>query len=104
MEYEKDKINRLINYKDNINNEILKNDLEWIIGNYNEYFMKIKDYENKQKEYNRMLKKYFNIEDEKAILKEKLELRTKRYIFIKEKYRELETKYNAYCKNFKNMI
>lgn len=104
MVYEKDKIKRLINYKDKYTEGQLKNDLEWIIEIYNEYFMKIKDYENKQKEYNRMIKKYFNIEDEKATLKEKLELRTKRYIYIKEKYRELESKYNAYCKNFKNMI
>ena len=41
MIYEKDKIRRLIEYKDKITNAQIKNDLEWIVECYNEYFNKL---------------------------------------------------------------
>ena len=45
MIYEKDKIRRLIEYKDKIINEQIKNDLEWILGAYNKCFVDKRDYE-----------------------------------------------------------
>ena len=58
MIYEKDKINRLIEYKDNYTQGQLKNDLEWILEAYNEYFIIDKEYEYQKKEYKKMLNKY----------------------------------------------
>ena len=43
MIYEKDKIRRLIEYKDKITNAQIKNDLEWIVECYNEYFVNSKN-------------------------------------------------------------
>ena len=93
MVYEKDKIRRLIEYKDKITNTQIKNDLEWIVARYNEYFVNNKDYEYQQKEYKTILNKYYVAEDEKANLKEEL-------VLIKRKYKVLKQS----CENFKSMI
>ena len=37
MVYEKDKIRRLIEYKDKITNTQIKNDLEWIVASYKKH-------------------------------------------------------------------
>lgn len=93
MNYEKDKIRRLIEYKDKITNTQIKNDLEWIVARYNEYFVNSKDYEYQSKEYKTVLNKYYVSEDEKASLKEELCL-------IKRKYKVLKDS----CENLKSMI
>lgn len=93
MIYEKDKIRRLIEYKDKITNTQIKNDLEWIVASYNEYFVNSKDYEYQSKEYKVVLNKYYVAEDEKASLKEELDL-------FKRKYRVLKQS----CENLKSMI
>ena len=93
MNYEKDKIRRLIEYKDKITNTQIKNDLEWIVASYNEYFVNSKDYEIQSKQYKTVLNKYYVVEDEKANLKEELDL-------IKRKYKVLKQS----CENFKSMI
>lgn len=93
MVYEKDKIRRLIEYKDKITQSQIKNDLEWIVARYNEYFVNSKDYEYQSKEYKVVLNKYYVAEDEKASLKEELDL-------FKRKYRVLKQS----CENFKSMI
>ena len=93
MIYEKDKIRRLIEYKDKITNTQIKNDLEWIVECYNEYFVNSKDYEYQKKEYKTILNKYYVADDDKASLKEELDL-------IKRKYKVLKQS----CENFKSMI
>ena len=93
MVYEKDKIRRLIEYKDKITNTQIKNDLEWIVASYNEYFVNRKDYEIQSKQSKTGLNKYYVVEDEKANLKEELDL-------IKRKYKVLKQS----CENFKSMI
>jgi len=93
MIYEKDKIRRLIEYKDKITQSQIKNDLEWIVTRYNEYFVNSKDYEYQSKEYKTVLNKYYVSEDEKANLKEELDL-------VKRKYKILKQS----CENFKSMI
>ena len=84
MVYEKDKIRRLIEYKDKITNTQIKNDLEWIVARYNEYFVNSKDYEYQQKEYKKVLNKYYIAEDEKASLKEELCLIRRKYKVLKQ--------------------
>ena len=93
MVYEKDKIRRLIEYKDKITQLPIKNDLEWIVASYNEYFVNSKDYEYQQKEYKTILNKYYVAEDEKASLKEELDL-------IKRKYKVLKLS----CEKSKDVI
>ena len=93
MIYEKDKIRRLIEYKDKITQLPIKNDLEWIVASYNEYFVNSKDYEYQQKEYKTILNKYYVAEDEKASLKEELDL-------IKRKYKVLKLS----CEKSKDVI
>lgn len=93
MIYEKDKIRRLIEHKDKITNTQIKNDLEWIVASYNEYFVNSKDYENEKKQYKTILNKYYVSEDEKANLKEELDLFKRKYKVLKQS-----------CENFKSMI
>ena len=93
MIYEKDKIRRLIEHKDKITNTQIKNDLEWIVASYNEYFVNSKDYEYQKKEYKTILNKYYVSEDEKASLKEELDLFKRKYKVLKQS-----------CENFKSMI
>ena len=84
MVYEKDKIRRLIEYKDKIIQPQVKNDLEWIVARYNEYFVNSKDYEYQKKEYKTILNKYYVSEDEKANLKEELDLIKRKYKVLKQ--------------------
>ena len=84
MVYEKDKIRRLIEHKDKITNNQIKNDLEWIVARYNEYFVSSKDYEYQSKEYKTVLNKYYVSEDEKASLKEELCLIKRKYKVLKQ--------------------
>lgn len=84
MIYEKDKIRRLIEYKDKITNIQIKNDLEWIVECYNEYFVNSKDYETQSKQYKTVLNKYYIAEDEKASLKEELDLFKRKYKALKQ--------------------
>jgi ethanolamine ammonia-lyase large subunit len=93
MNYEKDKIRRLIEYKDEVDNTQIKNDLEWIVASYNEYFVNSKDYEYQSKEYKTILNKYYVAEDEKANLKEEL-------ILIKRKYKVLKQS----CEKSKDVV
>lgn len=104
MIYEKDKINRLINYKDKITQPQIKNDLEWILARYNEHFVNSKDYEYKEKEYRLILKKYYNSEDEKEKIKEELSLIKRKYDVLKRNCSELQNAYRRCCKKLKNMI
>lgn len=93
MIYEKDKIRRLIEYKEKITNTQIKNDLEWIVECYNEYFVSSNEYEIQSKQYKNVLNKYYVAEDDKASLKEEIRL-------IKRKYKVLKDS----CENFKSMI
>ena len=104
MEYEKAKINRLIDYKDKIIDDNIKNDLEWILGQYNDYYINNKEYKTREFEYNEMLKKYYDVEDEKKFLKERLQKIKHKYIVLRRIYRELEVKYKDCCKKLKSMI
>ena len=104
MVYEKDKIKHLIEYKDKIINEQIKNDLEWILEAYNEQYVDYKRYEKKRKEYATMMERYYTIEDEKANFKEKLYLLKRKYNVLKCNYRELQEDYRTCCKKIKNMI
>ena len=84
MVYEKDKIRRLIEYKDKITQSQIKNDLEWIVARYNEYFVNSKDYEIQSKQYKTVLNKYYVSEDEKASLKEELDIIKRKYKVLKQ--------------------
>ena len=65
MIYEKDKIRRLIDYKDKITDNDIKNDLEGILEQYNSNYMEIKDYESKEQLCIRIMKEYYNFEEKK---------------------------------------
>ncbi|MBQ2349673.1 MAG: hypothetical protein II393_00110 [Cytophagales bacterium] len=104
MEYEKAKINRLIDYKDKIIDDNIKNDLEWILEQYNSNYMEIKDYKSKEQLYNRIMKEYYNFEDEKMELKDKITRLKNKYRTLRRIYRELEVKYNESCKKLKSVI
>ena len=93
MIYEKDKIRRLIEYKDKVNNTQIKNDLEWIVECYNEYFVRSNDYEIQSKQYKTVLNKYYVVAEDKARIKKELRL-------MKQKYGTLKDS----CENFKSMI
>lgn len=104
MEYEKAKINRLIEYKDKIIDNDIKNDLEWILGQYNSNYMQIKEYKSKEQLYNRIMKEYYNFEDEKIELKNTITRLKNKYRTLRRIYRELEVKYKESCKKLKSMI
>lgn len=104
MVYEKDKIRRLIEYKDKITQSQIKKDLEWILEAYNSNYMQIKDYKSKEQLYNRIMKEYYNFEDEKMELKDTITRLKNKYRTLRRIYRELEEKYKESCKKLKNMI
>ena len=104
MIYEKDKIRRLIEYKDKITQSQIKNDLEWILEQYNSNYMEIKDYESKEQLYSRIMKEYYNFEDEKIELKDTITRLKNKYRTLRRIYRELEVKYKESCKKLKSMI
>jgi len=104
MEYDKDKIRRLIEYKDKITQSQIKNDLEWILEQYNSNYMEIKDYKSKEQLYNRIMKEYYNFEDEKIELKDTITRLKNKYRTLRRIYRELEVKYKESCKKLKSMI
>ena len=104
MIYEKDKIRRLIEYKDKITQSQIKNDLEWILEQYNSNYMEIKDYKSKEQLYNRIMKDYYNFEDEKMELKDTITRLKNKYRTLRRLYRELEVKYKESCKKLKSMI
>ncbi len=84
MIYEKDKIRRLIAYKDEIINETIKNDLEWILGAYNDYFVNNREYEKSFYEKKDLAQKYYNSEEEKETLKEELYILKRKYRMLKD--------------------
>lgn len=98
MEYEKAKINRLIEYKDTIIDDDIKKDLEWILEQYNDYYINNKEYKIRESEYNEMLKKYYDIEDDKKFLKERLQKIKHKYTVLRRIYRELKLNYKDCCK------
>ena len=104
MIYEKDKIRRLIEYKDKITNTQIKNDLEWILEQYNSNYMEIKDYESKEQLYSRIMKEYYNFEEKKMELKDTITRLKNKYRILRRLYRELEVKYKESCKKLKSMI
>ena len=104
MMYEKDKIRRLIDYKDKITDNDIKNDLEWILEQYNSNYMEIKDYESKEQLCIRIMKEYYNFEDEKMELKNTITSLKNKYRTLRRIYRELEVKYKESCKKLKSMI
>lgn len=104
MVYEKDKIRSLIEYKDKITQSQIKNDLEWILEQYNSNYMEIKDYESKEQLYSRIMKEYYNFEDEKIELKDTITRLKNKYRTLRRIYRELEVKYKESCKKLKSMI
>lgn len=104
MIYEKDKIKRLIEYKDKIIGEQEKNDLEWILGQYNSNYITINDYKSKEQLYNRIMKEYYNFEDEKVELQDTITRLKNKCKTLRRIYRELEVKYKESCKKLNNMI
>lgn len=104
MVYEKYKIRRLIEYKDKIINEQVKNDLEWILGAYNKNFIDKRDYEEDKIVAKKLKIKYYDLEDEKERLKECLTLYKRKYATIEKKYKELLISYRVCCKKLKSMI
>ena len=104
MIYEKDKIRRLIDYKDKITDNDIKNDLEWILEQYNSNYMEIKDYESKEQLYSRIMKEYYNFEDQKMELQDTITRLKNKYRTLRRIYRELEVKYKESCKKLKSMI
>ncbi len=104
MEYEKAKINRLIDYKDKIIDNNIKNDLEWILDQYNSNYIIINDYKSKEQLYNKIMKEYYNFEDEKMELQDMIVKLKNKYRTLRRIYRELEVKYKESCKKLKSMI
>ena len=104
MIYEKDKIRRLIEYTDKITQSQINNDLEWILEQYTRNYMEIKDSESKEQLYSRIMKEYYNFEDEKIELKDTITRLKNKYRTLRRIYRELEVKYKESCKKLKSMI
>lgn len=104
MIYERDKIRRLIEYKDKINNEQMKNDLQWILGQYNNYYIRNRDFRNNKITYNKMIREYYNLEDERSKIKEELILTKRKYKVLEKLYNELLSNYKACCKKLKSVI
>ena len=106
MIYEKDKIRRLIEYKNNYTQGQLKNDLEWIIEKYNAYYVDNKEYEYKRKEFKNITIKYYNKCDEKLRIEQEFNIVRNKYNVLKEEYNRfkswIQIKNYGEVKNIKN--
>ena len=71
---------------------------------YNDYYIMEKEYTERKREYNRMLKRFYDLEDEKDILSKKFQMLKQKYYSLRKVYRDLKIEYNQSCKNFKDMI
>lgn len=97
MIYDKERVIRIIEHKDNVLDTQIKEDIEWIIGCYNDYYANWREYEQQRKNYKKVMNKYYNSEDEKASLKEMI-------IELKRKNKALQMLYDLSCKNGKTVI
>lgn len=97
MIYDKERVKRIIEHKDNVLDKQVKEDIEWIIGCYNDYYANWREYEQQRKNYKKVMNKYYNAEDEKASLKEII-------INLKKKNKALQILCNLSCKNDETVI
>lgn len=104
MEYNKKKINNLIEFKDKIKDDNVKENIEWLICQYNEYFASRNEIENQRKFNIQTLKKYYDLEDEKLKLKDYIERLKRKCEILNKEYNEISTLYKACCKKNKNMV
>lgn len=104
MIYDKERIKKIIEYKDSIESKEIKDNLQWFIGKYNKVFIKYKELKEKEYRYNLMMRDYYNLEDEKAKIKEKYNIQKNRYNALLMNYRNLENKYKESCRKLKSMI
>lgn len=104
MEYDKRKISRLVYFKEQMEDGQEKEDLEWVISQYNKYYLDSKDYDFRGKDYTELLKKYYNSEEDKKRFQDELQILRTRYKILKQTHRELKKEYNMCCKKLKNMI
>lgn len=98
MEYEKNKIKRLFEFKDTIKSESIKKDLEWILEKYNNYFVDSKEFNFQSRDYKKILNQYYNCEDEKQRVKDELDLYKRKYKVLRKMHYELKEKYRLCCK------
>ena len=89
MEYQKDKMKRLVEYKENVLDIQLKEDLSWILETYNLYFIKSREYENQNKNYKNILNNYYNATEEVDRLKRENEMIKRKYITLKNEYNSI---------------
>lgn len=104
MVYEREKIKRLIEYKDRSINEQKKEDLEWLIEQYNKYFIADNDFEYMKYTYGKTMKKYYDVEDDKLKMKKDMELLKRKYNVLRNNYNELLLLYKDSCKKNEKMI
>ena len=104
MIYDKERIKKIIEYKDSIESKEIKDNLQWFIGKYNKVFIKYKELKEKEYRYNLMMRDYYNLEEEKAKIKEKYNIQKNRYNALLINYRNLENKYKESCRKLKSMI
>lgn len=87
MVYDKDRIKRIIEYKDSLIDYAIYKDIEWLIDRYNEYYADSREYEQEKRQYKSVLNKYYNAEEEKESLKEQI-------LCLKRKYKILKSESN----------
>lgn len=85
MVYEKKRIRRLIDFKDTIKDKQVQADMEWLITNYNDRFVELKENEKNNKEKNKLIKKYYDLEEERVEFLHKIKILTNRCL----KYRKM---------------
>lgn len=70
MVYETNKIRKIIEYKDTIEDDQERENIEWLISKYNDYYADSKEMESNKREHSKLLKKFYTAEEEKVQLKE----------------------------------
>lgn len=101
MVYNKEKILKIINFKDTIKDNETRTALEWLIKQYNNYFVDSKEIDQKRNENKNILLKYYDAEDEKKELRSKLKRIKKSYFILKEKNTQLQKELKQVAKKKK---
>lgn len=86
MKYDKEKIKRLTILKDELINEQQREDLQWIIQEYNQFYIDTREATRLKTKYLILQKTYYDLADQKFKIEEKLSM-------AKEKYHKLYCKY-----------
>ena len=92
MIYDKNKIKKIVEFKDTIENIRYKKYIEWLLSFYNEYYIHSREFDEQRKKYKDITIKYYDAEEDKYNLMEKYNTLNRKYNTITRRIKEKNIK------------